>query len=276
MPYFYAMRKARWFLPVFLFGFFISCSLLSCNPDDNPDAPDTSIKPVPTISYSILSTQPHDTSYFTEGLEFYNNTLIESTGLHGRSKLVQTDPQNGSVIRQTVLDPKFFGEGVTVLRDTVYQLTWEEHVVLVYSATDFRKIKELPLNGQGWGLTNDGTNLIASNGSSDLYYYEPQTFKLLKTVSVTENGSVVPNLNELEYVDGFIYANQWQQNYIYKINAASGEVVGKMNLTDLTKKAREQYYNAEVLNGIAYNPATKNFHVTGKNWPQIFVLQFGQ
>ena len=162
------------------------------------------------------------------------------------------------------------------MNDTVYQLTYQEHVVLVYSAKDFKKIKELPLNGQGWGLTNNGQVLIASNGSSDLYFYEPQTFRLLKTLSVTERGNVVPNINELEYVNGFIYANQWQQNYIYKIDSNTGEVVGKMDLSDLVQKARQQYPNAEVLNGIAYNPQTKKFHITGKNWPLIYEMEFGQ
>jgi glutamine cyclotransferase len=272
------MRKSPSFLLTFLLTFFLSCFLISCTDSGNSPDNDGSndIKPVPAISYSILSTVPHDTSYFTEGLEFYQNTLMESTGLNGKSKLVQTDPKTGKVIKEINLDNQYFGEGITILNDTIYQLTWQEHVVFVYTAKDFKKVKELPLNGQGWGLTNDGKQLIASNGSSDLLFYEPQTFKLLKTVTVTERGSVVPNINELEYVNGFVYANIWQQNYIYKIDPTSGEVVGKMDLSDIVSRARQQYVNAEVLNGIAYNPATQKFYVTGKNWPVMYEVSFGQ
>lgn len=270
------MRNMHWYCHLLL-TFFLSCFFISCNDSDPEDNnTNTTIKAVPAISYSITSTLPHDTSYFTEGLEYYNNTLIESTGLNGKSKLVQTEPSTGKVLKSVNLDEKYFGEGITILNDTVYQLTWQEHVVLVYTASDFKKVKELPLNGQGWGLTNDGKHLIASNGSSELYFYEPHTFKLLKTVSVTERGSVVPNLNELEYVNGAIYANQWQQNYIYRIDPNSGEVTGKTDLSELVTNARQQYVNAEVLNGIAYNQATGKFTLTGKNWPMMFEVQFGQ
>jgi glutaminyl-peptide cyclotransferase len=265
-----------------LFFATLSFFLIACNdpkPGDEPAPPQTAVA---TISYTIVSTQPHDTSYFTEGFEFYGNTLIESTGMNGKSKLVQVEPKSGKVLKQVSLDEKYFGEGATVLNDTVYQLTWREHVVFVYSAKDFRKIREMPLSGEGWGLTNDGKSLIASTGSSDLFFYEPQTFKLQRTLTVTENGSYVNNLNELEYVDGFIYANQWNANnnfdgdYIFKINAQTGQVVGKLNLSGVVKQVTTQYPQAEVLNGIAYNRQTKKFHITGKNWPMIFEMDFGK
>lgn len=260
----------------------LSFFFIACGPQDQGGQTTPPPPSIPIISHSIISTQPHDTSFFTEGLEFYNNTLIESTGMNGKSKLVQTDPKTGKVLKQVPLEEKYFGEGVTVLNDTAYQLTWREHVVFVYSAKDFKKIKELPLNGEGWGLTNDGKSLIASTGSSDLFFYDPQTFKLQRTLAVSENGSYVNNLNELEYVDGFIYANQWNaQNqfdgdYIYKINAQTGEVVGKLNMTGVVKQVKAQYPQAEVLNGIAYNPATKKFHITGKNWPMIYEIELGK
>lgn len=252
----------------------LSIFFISCNNSTDKTGDETNIPITPSISYSIASTLPHDTAYFTEGLEFYNNTLLESTGLPGKSKLVQYDPATGKVLKQINLDQKYFGEGITVLHDTLYQMTYKEHVVFVYAAKDFKKIKELPLTGQGWGLTNDGKNLIQTNGSSNLYYYEPGTFKLLRTLPVTENGAPAVNINELEYINGYIYANQWQLNYILKIDPATGKVVAKMDLTNLYDKVHSEDPNADVLNGIAYNPKTNKIYITGKNWPNLFELQF--
>lgn len=252
-------------------------SFWSCN-NSNTDATSdaTSASPAtPAIAFSIVNTLPHDTTYFTEGIEFYRGKLLESTGLEGKSKLVQYDPATGKVERQVNLDPKYFGEGITVLHDTIYQLTYREGVVHVYDGKTFKKIKELPYkNGEGWGLTNDGTHLIGTNSGNSLYYYEPGTFKLIKTVGITENGEPAVNINELEYINGFIYANQWQYDYILKIDPAKGEVVAKMNLSSIKNQEKAMNPNAEVLNGIAYNPQTKKFYVTGKNWSKIYELQF--
>jgi glutamine cyclotransferase len=266
------MKKLYWYL-------LISASLLtlSCNDSNDKDADagkdSGPAYTTPAISYSIMNTHPHDTSYFTEGLEFYNNTLLESTGLNGKSKLVQYDLASGKVVKEISLDPKFFGEGITVLHDTVYQLTYQEHMAFLYSVKDFKKLKEIPFNVEGWGMTNDGKTLIATNGSSNLYFYEPGTLKLLRIQAVTDNGAPVTYLNELEYVDGFLYANQWQTNNILKINPATGEIVGKLDLTNIVNQARQDGH-AEFLNGIAYNPLTKKFYVTGKLWPQIFEITF--
>jgi len=147
-------------------------------------------------------------------------------------------------------------------------------VVHVYSAKDFKKIKELPLEGEGWGMTNDGKNLIASNGKSSLYFYDPSTFRLIRELPVTESGSSVVNINELEYINGFVYANQWQYNYIIKINPSTGEVVGKMDLSNEVNKIKAKDPHAEFLNGIAYNPSTKKVYITGKLWPEIYEIQF--
>jgi len=263
------MKKTHWFLLTCLSIFFISCNNGTDQPADGTNTPS-----IPFLSFSIISAHPHDTSFFTEGLEFYKNTLLESTGLAGKSKLVQVDPETGKILKQVKLDPKQFGEGITVLRDTLYQMTYRENTVNVYAAKDFKKIKELPLTGEGWGLTNDGKNLIASNGSSNLYFYEPSTFRLLRVQGVTENGNVVPNINELEYINGYIYANQWQYNYILKIKPDTGEVEAKIDVTDLVNKAKEKNPQSEVLNGIAYNPVSNKFYVTGKYWPEIYEIQF--
>ncbi len=264
------MNKQCWFLLLFCLATITSCT----DNNGNSTGSDAPAKPTPVLSYSVMSTHPHDTSYFTEGLEFYKGTLIESTGNLGKSLLVQKEFPGGKILKQIKLADSFFGEGVTVFNDTVYQLTYQEHKVLVYDVKDFRKLKELPLNGEGWGLTHNDQELIASNGSSDIYFFEPGTFKLLRMLAVTENGSPIININELEWINGFIYANQWQYNYILKINPANGEVVAKMDLTDLVNSSRAKEPRAEVLNGIAYNPLTKKFYVTGKNWPEIFELQF--
>ncbi|MGZ3839692.1 MAG: glutaminyl-peptide cyclotransferase [Flavisolibacter sp.] len=249
--------------------------LFSCNSNKDETSPEASpATAVPTLSYSVVGSQPHDTSYFTEGLEFYNGTLLESTGNYGRSRMVQLDFKTGKVLKQVNLDRKFFGEGITVLHDTLYQLTWKERVVNVYTAKDFKKVKELTLQPEGWGLTNDGKNLIASDGSSNLYFYEPQTFRLLRTQYVTENGAPAVNINELEYINGYVYANQWQYGYILKIDPSNGQVVAKMDLSDLVNKEKAKDPGANEFNGIAYDKNTRKFYVTGKNWPDIYEIQF--
>jgi glutamine cyclotransferase len=248
----------------------ISCKNSDEEPEETTTAPRT-----PAIAFSVTRTFAHDTSNFTEGLEFYNGKLIESTGLEGKSKLVQYDLTTGNIEKEVKLDSMFFGEGVTVFNDTVYQLTYRQGVVHVYDAKDFKKIKELPYtNGEGWGLTHDSTYLIGTNNGNSLYYYEPGTFKLVKSIGITENGEPAININELEYINGFIYANQWQYSYILKIDPVKGEVVAKMDLTTIVQQEKAQNPNAEVLNGIAYDPDAKKFYITGKNWSKIYELQF--
>jgi glutamine cyclotransferase len=271
LPYFCQMKRLYWISCCLLFFFFISCNNSDSTSDTSNSGPSKSSVPV-TIPV-IGNTLPHDTSFFTEGIEFYDSTILESTGNYGKSRLVQYDPKTGRVIKNLKLEDKYFGEGITVLHDTLYQLTYQEGVVFLYNVKDFKKIGERPFKGEGWGLTNDGKNLIASNGTSSLYYYEPGTFKLLKVVNVTENGANVANINELEYVDGFVYANQWQLNYIVKIDPSSGNVVSKLNFTDLIDSVRRDGHS-EYFNGIAYNPKTKKFFVTGKLWAKTYEIQF--
>lgn len=261
------------FLGIALLGInflFVRCTNNTDSVGDVPATPQT-----PSISYTVTGSFPHDTSHFTEGLEFYNGSLIESIGLEGKSKLVQYDLETGKVQKDYKLADNFFGEGITVLHDTVYQLTYREGVVHLYDAKTFKKLKELPYtNGEGWGLTNDSTYLIGTNNGNGLFYYEPGTFKLVKRLDVTENDAPAVNINELEYVNGYIYANQWQYPYILKIDPATGNVVAKMDLTSLIQQEKVSNPNAEFLNGIAYNPQTNKFYVTGKNWSKIYQLQF--
>ncbi len=251
---------------------------LACNNSDTTNteatSPTSAKSSVANISYSVVNSYPHDTSSFTEGLLIYNNQLFESTGNYGHSKLLQEDLKTGKAIRQLPLEDKFFGEGITILHDTLYQLTWKEHVVFVYSLKDFKKIKEFTLNTEGWSLTNDGTNLIVSDGSSNLFFYEPSTFRLLRTQGVTEDGTPAININELEYINGYVYANQWQYNDILKIDPSSGQVVGRLDLTELVNRVKSKDPQADVLNGIAYDAATKKVYVTGKYWPELYEIAF--
>jgi len=274
--YYFCLMKT----PAHFFGIIILMAAMSCNnsTDNNNDAINNKsgndFSTVAAISYNIAASYPHDTSSFTEGLLFYNGQLYESTGNYGKSRLLQADLKTGQIIREVNLPQTYFGEGISIVRDTIYQLTWKEKTVLVYDVKTFKKIGELPLNTEGWGMTTDGTQLIASDGSSNLYFYEPGTFKLLHTQGVTIDGAPAINLNELEYINGYIYANQWQYNTILKIDPASGQVVGRLDLSDLVNRIKLKYPQADFLNGIAYDAATKKVYVTGKWWPELYEIVF--
>jgi glutaminyl-peptide cyclotransferase len=255
----------------------VAVFLTNCN--SNSDTPASELPAenksnVAALSYSVVATYPHDTSSFTQGLEFYKGQLLEGTGMEGQSKLMLVDLKTGKANKQIKLDSSLFGEGVTVLNDTLYQLTWQNKKVLVYTAKDLKKIKEIPINTEGWGITNNGKELIVSDGSSNLYFYEPSSFRLMRTQGVTEDGSPAVNLNELEYINGFIYANQWQYPYILKIDTNSGQVLAKMDLTQLANRAKAVNPKEQFLNGIAYNPDTKKVYVTGKYWPELYEISF--
>lgn len=256
----------------FLAGLFF---LASCSDNNPAQTTTTATEPaIPVLSYNIVQSYPHDTSSYTQGLEFYDGILLEGTGLEGKSKLARVDLTSGKALKNIALDSALFGEGITVLHDTLYQLTWQNKKVLVYTAKDFKKIKEFPLNTEGWGLTNDGKNLIVSDGSSNLYFYEPATFRLLRTQGVTESGSPAYNLNELEYINGFVYANKYEYNDILKIDPTSGQVVAKLDLSDVVTRVQNKDPQINFLNGIAYDSITKKIYVTGKLWPELFEISF--
>jgi glutamine cyclotransferase len=266
---------------VILFILSIIVSTAACNNGNNPDkshtTPSTTNDPSPRIlSHSIINAYPHDTSSYTQGLTFYNGELYEGTGLEGKSKLMKVDLKTGKAIQQIQLAKDIFGEGIAILRDTMYQLTWKNKVVYVYTLKDFKKVKEFPLSTEGWGMTHDGSRLIVSTGSGDLYYYDPSTFRLLSKSGIKEGGNLTFNLNELEYIDGFVYANQYEYPYILKIDPRAGKVVAKFDMSDMWNRVKAIYPDAEVPNGIAYNAVTKNFYVTGKNWPELYEIQLGR
>lgn len=261
----------------------------SCNnkeADSVAPEPDTnsSIPSPVSIGYTILNSISHDTSAFTQGLELYKGTLLESTGLEGKSSLRKINTQTGKVEKLQNMPADIFSEGLTVLNDTIYQLSWQDHLVFLYDAKSFQQLSTLPWSGEGWGITNNGKELIISEGSDKLYFVQPGNLKLNKVLSVRDNYGAVNNLNELEMVDGYIYANRWQYDYILKIDPNSGLVVGIINMQDilmkntksdityLTKNGTPSQAGA-VLNGIAYNKEKNTFYITGKLWPEIFEVK---
>lgn len=242
--------------------------------------------PAPTaIGYTVLNSIPHDTSAFTQGLEVYNNGLLESTGLVGQSTLRKLNTTTGKIEKKQPLANEIFAEGLTVLHDTLYQLSWQNKLVFMYDAKTFKQLGTLPWSGEGWGITNNDSALIISEGSDKLYFVQPGTLKLNKILSVRDNYGAVNNLNELEMVNGFIYANRWQYDYILKIDPISGLVVGTINMQDILQKHTKSDLSylktrgntpteaGAVLNGIAYDESKKIFYITGKLWPEIFEVK---
>lgn len=226
------------------------------------------------LSYTIVNTYPHDTSAYTQGLEFYNGILYEGTGQYGESTLRKTDYKTGKVDVKVDLEPRFFGEGITFLNDKIYQLTWQENTAFVYDAKTLKKEKQLtyPQNMEGWGLTNDGKNLYMTDKSERIHIIDPTTFKELDYINVYSLKTRIEAVNELEWVDGKIYGNVYQKDAIAVINPKTGAVEGILNLADLETKITK-LPDTDVLNGIAYNPATKTFFVTGKNWDKMFEIR---
>ena len=235
------------------------------------------------LNYTITNLYPHNTNSYTEGLEWHDNFLFEGTGdpkYKGISKLSKIDLKTGKDIQQVLLSNKYFGEGITILNGKIYQLTYQEMKCFVYDYTSFRKVGEFTYQGEGWGMTNDGKYLIMNNGSNNLYYRDPLTFNIVKTVGVFDNNGPLDSINELEFVDGYIYSNVWLTNTIVKIDPQSGKVIGKADFSYLLNKfapgevAESDINKGAVLNGIAYDSIGKRFFITGKLWPKVFEVKF--
>jgi glutamine cyclotransferase len=212
-------------------------------------------------------------------LTFYKGDLYEGTGdptRTGKTRLMKVDLATGKPLIQKSLDKRYFGEGITILRDTIYQLTWTEHKVFVYTVKDIKLVDSFDLRTEGWGLTNDGHRLIVSTGSGELYFYDPTTFRPLGKSSIMEGSNETFHLNELEYIDGFVYANQYEYPYILKIDIAAGKVVAKYDLQKVWDRVKSIKPDVDVPNGIAYNEITKKIYVTGKLWPEMYEIQLGQ
>jgi len=236
---------------------------------------------VPEINFTVAETLPHDTLSFTEGFLFHDGVLFESTGSPDNYPYTKTifgpvDLKTGKIDKKVELDRNtYFGEGIAFTKDKIIQLTYKNQVGFIYDAKTFKKTGQFSYsNKEGWGLTNDGTNIIMSDGTNILTYLDANTFKPVKTLSVSENGYAADYLNELEYINGFIYANVWTTNKIVKIDPATGKIVGKLDLVSLLHEARTKYPNATELNGIAFDDATNKIYVTGKLWPSIYRIEF--
>ena len=225
------------------------------------------------LTYTIVNTYKHDTKSFTEGLEFYRDTLIESTGQMGSSYFRKMDAKTGYVYKQVNLDAKYFGEGITVINDKIFQLTWQNNVGLIYNANTLKQEKTFTYDKkvEGWGMTNDGENIYHSDGTEKIWKMNPETQKMISYINVYTNDSKIKSVNELEWIDGKIYGNIWQKDAIAIINPETGAVEAVLDLSALRKKVTNA--DAEVLNGIAYNKKTKTIFITGKNWDKTFEIK---
>ena len=231
------------------------------------------IKPA-SYTYKIINTYPHDIDAFTQGLEFHKDTLYEGTGLNGESSLRKTDYKTGKVLKKIDLDRRYFGEGITVLNDKIYQLTWQNGIGFVYNLSDFSKIKDFPYkkSKEGWGLCNDGKKIYKSDGTEKIWTLNPDTLEEEDYIAIYTDKHKIKNINELEWVEGKIYTNVWQKNALAVINPKEGNVEAVIDLSDLHNKVT-QHPKLDVLNGIAYDKKSGHLFVTGKKWDKMFEIE---
>jgi glutamine cyclotransferase len=223
----------------------------------------------PVYGYEVVNSFPHDTKAFTQGLILHDGNLYESTGLYGSSSLRQVKLTTGEVLRKIDVPAQYFAEGMTIFQGQIFQLTWQSQTGFIYDPATFNQIGQFYYPGEGWGLTHDAQHLIMSDGTSQIRFLDPVTFQLVRSISVFSNGSPLTQINELEYINGEIYANIWQTNWIVRIDPESGAVLGWIDLTGLLPPGT----SADVLNGIAYEPVSGHLLVTGKFWPWLFEIK---
>jgi glutamine cyclotransferase len=235
-----------------------------------PTAP--SSQEVPVYTYTIINTYPHDPEAFTQGLIFEKGLFYEGTGLRGRSTLRKVAVESGEVLQQIDLSPEFFGEGITLWNGQIIQLTWQSKIGFAYDQESFELKRSFNYPTEGWGITHDGRRLIMSDGTATLYLWEPETFAEVGRIEVRDQRGPVAKLNELEYVKGEIYANIWQTDLIARIDPATGQVVGWINLAGLLAPS-DRSRPVDVLNGIAYDPTQDRLFITGKLWPKLFEIR---
>jgi glutaminyl-peptide cyclotransferase len=225
----------------------------------------------PVAGYTVRHAYPHDSHAFTQGIEYRGGVLYEGTGLNGQSTVRRVELTTGKVLQKMVVPQEYFGEGITTWGETILQLTWQSQIGFVYDRNTFKPLRTFRYTGEGWGLTHNATHLIMSDGSASLRFLDPRTFTETRRLLVTDAGTVIRDLNELEWVDGEIYANVWQTNFIARISPSSGRVVGWIDLSGLLSP-EELRAGADVLNGIAYDAAGRRLFVTGKLWPKVFEI----
>jgi glutaminyl-peptide cyclotransferase len=226
---------------------------------------------VPILVAEVVESYPHDPHAFTQGLEYYDGYLYESTGRSKQSTLRRTVLETGAVLNQVNLPSEYFGEGLTIFRGKIYQLTWLSKIGFIYDVRTFRRIGEFHYVSEGWGLTHDDASLILSDGSNKLQFIDPTSFKIVRTLEVYAGNVAVTNLNELEYIDGEIFANVWHSPRIARIDPHSGQVLAWIDLASVV--ARSKHEPEDVLNGIAYDAKRRRLFVTGKNWAEILEIK---
>jgi glutaminyl-peptide cyclotransferase len=226
----------------------------------------------PEYTFKIVRTFPHDSNAFTQGLAYRDGFLYEGTGLQGRSSLRKVNLETGQVVQELDLAPEFFGEGITLLKNEVVQLTWQSQIGFVYRLSDFHLVRRFSYPGEGWGLTTDDRDLFMSDGTSEIRVLDPERLAEKRRFTVHDGSAPVKELNELEFVEGQIFANIWQTDRIARIAPRNGEVVGWIDLKGLLSPVYRLESGA-VLNGIAYDPEGKRLFVTGKLWPKIFQIE---
>lgn len=256
-------------IPVWLL---VSCSDPTSVADiDGPHLPETA-DTIHYYTYQIVNTYPHDRKAFTQGLLFYDGYLYESTGLYGQSSLRKVDLESGDVLQQTDLSDVYFGEGIALFQNKIYQLTWLSKTGFIFTLNDFNPVGQFSYNTQGWGLLHDGNRFILSDGSSNLYFLDSQTLQIIDTVQVIDDVGPLPNLNELEYINGKVFANVWYTDWIVIIDPETGYISGKIDLSGLLKP-EDIFPDTDVLNGIAYDKINQRLFVSGKRWPKLFEIE---
>ena len=240
--------------------------IISCS--TTPEAPPS----VPVYTYKIVKTYPHDSNAFTQGLVFENGVLYEGTGRYGKSSLRQVDLASGKVLQSYELPAQYFGEGITVFREIIIQLTWQSNLGFIYDRNSFKLLRDFAYSTEGWGITNDGERLFISDGTSTLHILDPETFSTIGSIEVKDNDIPIDKLNELEYINGQVYANVWLTDKIAIINPQNGQVTGWIDLSGLLQ-SQDSTTSADVLNGIAYDTKNNRLLVTGKLWPWLFEIK---
>jgi len=228
---------------------------------------------VPLYGCRVVKTLPHQRTAYCQGLTIHRGTLFESTGKYGESSLRTIDLATGKVQQVVPLDRRLFGEGLAVFGDRIYQLTWKEGVCLVYDRESLKQTRQMRYEGEGWGLTHNGEDLIMSDGGDEITFRDPGAFAVKRRLRVTVAGRPMRSLNELEYIDGEIWANVYTQDYLVRIDPDTGNVTGRVDCRGLLSRRETLFGGTGVLNGIAYDPQTKKLYVTGKNWPKLFQIE---
>lgn len=250
--------------------FFLSCWMACPAPEESGNPAETTDSLHEKVV--VINTYPHDSQAFTQGLFYLSGLFYESTGLYGASSLRLVQPETGQVIKKVQLDTHYFGEGCAPAGNNIIQLTWKQGVAFVYNRETFEKTGQFTYSGEGWGITSDGTHLIMSDGTATLRFLDPVTFEETGHITVRDGNKPIEQLNELEYIKGFIYANIWQTDNIIRIDPQTGLVQAWIDCRGLLTPAETA--SADVLNGIAYDPEHDRIFITGKKWPKLFEVRF--